>query len=400
MKSLTVSTPPRKLLQPAAVVVADDLTGACDAGMAFARRGLTTRVGFGSVPAVAAEVVAMSTNSRLMSAQAAAACVGAVAGQLPRASRMVFRKIDSTLRGNVVSECEALLESLQLPIGVLAPSLPSQGRIVREGILQVSDIAGSWSLSIPDLFRSQGAAIMLVPVLREREELRNAILAAARAGARYILCDAATEQDLSWIAEALYACPTQALWIGSAGLAAEAARRVGSGSHGTVENPLAWDAAGPPSLLCIGSDHAVSSIQMKHLCESCEIPVLQCRTAAPEEVGAGITAAGMLALRVELGDLDAECLRRQLKAALVAGVRRIALTGGDTAELICRTSAADHLLLEGEILPGVATGTIEGGLLHGLAFASKSGGFGEKDCLTRLLMAAPITGGSNRKEQL
>lgn len=384
---------------PLALVLGDDLTGACDAGMAFARQGLTTRVGLGMVPAEAADVLVLSTNSRSMEPQAAANLLATLASELPLPGEIGFRKIDSTLRGNIVSECDATLEALRLPYGVLAPSLPAQGRTVRGGILTVSDIAGSWTLSVPDLFREQGGRIISLPIFERSEDLQKALQAAASAGARYLLCDAATERHLGVIAKAVAACEPRPLWIGSAGLAAEAARLVSEPCRRRSPFQM-WEAARGSSLLCIGSTHAVSLMQMKHLDKCSEIPVFSCRTASPDAVGAAIAAAGTAALRMEMGEVDSVRLRPQLEAAVAAGIRRIVLTGGDTAEFVCRTAAAGHLLLEGEILPGVATGSIQDGLLHGIAFATKSGGFGQEDCLTQLLAPAFLQGSGHRKEQL
>ena len=48
---------------------------------------------------------------------------------------------------------------------------------------------------------------------------------------------------------------------------------------------------------------------------------------------------------------------------------------------------AQALLCAGEILPGIARSTLEGGRWSGAVVVSKSGGFGSAEVLTRLIGA-------------
>jgi len=98
-------------------IVADDLTGALDAAAPFARRGLATRVAClaGALPAALSEpadVVAVNTASRHLSADVAAAAVTAAGREIAAAAPdILFKKIDSTLRGQAVPETVALMEA-------------------------------------------------------------------------------------------------------------------------------------------------------------------------------------------------------------------------------------------------------------------------------------------------
>lgn len=374
---------------PAVLVLADDLTGACDAGIGFAKRGLVTRVAFRPIAAESADVAILSSNTRTMTPSAARNRIIELLEAAPRPEGVAFRKIDSTLRGNVVSECDAMLDALGFSYGVLAPSLPSQGRIVQNGALEVRDIVGAWSMDITSLFQDQGAVIACLPIRQSSRELREAIEAAASRGARYLLCDAVTEADLQTIAEALRLCSPAPLWIGSAGLADAAAATVAPHASHSSTASSHWRAAPHPSLLCIGSNHAVSSKQMAHLCSNTGVARLDASTAEPDEVHSALSQRSVAALCLNPTAADAERIREQIRAATAAGLRRILLTGGDTAELICRAAGVKDLLVCGEALPGVAEGVVEGGLLDQVVFATKSGGFGQEDCLTQLLSPVP-----------
>ena len=59
----------------------------------------------------------------------------------------------------------------------------------------------------------------------------------------------------------------------------------------------------------------------------------------------------------------------------------VLLTGGDTAEIFCRTAAATGIRLADEVSPGIARGDLLGGPLQGLTIVTKAGGFGNKQAL-------------------
>ena len=92
------------------VVIADDLSGAAElAGIAFAR-GLTAEVQTRFEPASEAQVIAVDTDSRGLSAEAATVRVRTIAEQVVRAQpALIFKKVDSVLRGQPRAEIDAIL---------------------------------------------------------------------------------------------------------------------------------------------------------------------------------------------------------------------------------------------------------------------------------------------------
>jgi uncharacterized protein YgbK (DUF1537 family) len=107
------------------VIVADDLTGACDTGAAFAPATVVVR---GETPD--ARVLVFSSESRNDPPDLAARKVRDLQQRLP-ATDIFYKKIDSMLRGNVASEFAAL--RVDRPVWV-CPAFPAQGRIVRGGV--------------------------------------------------------------------------------------------------------------------------------------------------------------------------------------------------------------------------------------------------------------------------
>ena len=101
--------------QPRVLIVADDLTGALDTSGPFAQQGLTTMVMAQPLDSDAdavrdARVVSINTDSRHLGPAAAADRVERCVRHFARQRfDIVFKKIDSTLRGNVTSETMALM---------------------------------------------------------------------------------------------------------------------------------------------------------------------------------------------------------------------------------------------------------------------------------------------------
>ncbi|PLS82407.1 MAG: serine kinase, partial [Actinobacteria bacterium] len=92
-------------------VIADDLTGAADTGVQLVRAGYRTAVAFRGSPLPPdgdMDAVAVETDSRSMPAGFAARRV-VEAAHAVRGADVVYKKIDSTLRGPVAAELSAAL---------------------------------------------------------------------------------------------------------------------------------------------------------------------------------------------------------------------------------------------------------------------------------------------------
>ena len=152
---------------PKLLVIADDLSGATDVGAQFAKCGIAAFVSLAgrrkplvgharcAQPPVqsespvwsnlkeiltAHEVVLLDTESRhLPSGEARSRVAAAVRQGLAAGVRHFYKKTDSTLRGNVGAELEALLEASGQPTVAFIPAHPRLGRTTRAGVQCVGD---------------------------------------------------------------------------------------------------------------------------------------------------------------------------------------------------------------------------------------------------------------------
>ncbi len=120
-------------------IVADDLTGANDTALQFHSRGCNTQLVLEVCDEIAnkdlIQCLAISTESRnIPSLEAYDAVKKATAFMKSELNiEHYYKKIDSTLRGNIARETLAMLEVLEYDAAIIVPAFPNEGRITVGG---------------------------------------------------------------------------------------------------------------------------------------------------------------------------------------------------------------------------------------------------------------------------
>ena len=129
------------------IVIADDITGAAEiAGLAFSY-GLSTELQIvqpvdGSISfAKDTDVHVLATDTRSMTAEEAILETNRNANYLLPLSEPIFKKTDSALRGHIVEELKALMETTSKRQALFVPANPSKGRIIKDGIYYIKGVA-------------------------------------------------------------------------------------------------------------------------------------------------------------------------------------------------------------------------------------------------------------------
>lgn len=340
-------------------MLADDLTGACDAAVAFALRGFRTAVlpagvSDGLAPGSAGfEMTVLPTFSREDVPAAARSKVQAACGALGRGGiRLIYKKVDSTLKGNLAAEIDAVLACGGFSSAMVSPAFPAMGRTVANGVLQVG---GESTLvrHIPSLLAS-------VPLAQSR--------------------DAASDQDLRELAAEAMEGDARVLCVGSGGLAAQLAallaerfRREAS-AHALPVNR-------GPALFVIGSEQQATRAQVDYLirnrstrgCCLAEVDPAMAATAFREGRHLVVTADP-----AKCNDGDAARLLALAAEHLAHG---LVVSGGDTAEWISRAAQVTAIELKGEVRGGIPWGEAVTRSGHRWCMVTKAGGFGAPDAL-------------------
>lgn len=124
--------------------MADDLTGACEVAAVVHRRGLAAEVCLDAgQPAGDTDVLVVDTDTRLLNGEKAARrvaeCLSALR-QLDGSGPLLFKKIDSVLRGPVAAELGAAAECLGFARALVVPANPVLGRSIEGGRYRINGI--------------------------------------------------------------------------------------------------------------------------------------------------------------------------------------------------------------------------------------------------------------------
>lgn len=302
------------------LVLADDLTGALECGALLEGAVVTLAAPAGSAPVI-------DTETRHAAPDEAREAVRRLAEQFP--AELIYKKTDSTLRGNIGAE----LAGLHAGRIHYAPAYPRLGRTVREGHLYVDGVP------------VEETAFARDPVDPVADgDIRRVL---ARQGAplgRIVIHEGESDADIERAADAVLAGQPPRLAAGPAALLGALARRLGLAR---VPAPLPVIAE---CLVINGSAHPASQAQM----------------AAAE-------AAGVFDGRWRAGRME--------EAGHAPGA--LVVFGGDTARQVLRRFGDPPLHPWAEPLPGVVASWFE---TDGRRWwlVTKAGGFGRPDLLVRL----------------
>lgn len=421
-------------------IIADDLTGAADTGVHFAKRGLASIViintNYQEDILNCMQILAFNTNTRDVDPQIAYKRVNRVARILKnRGIKCIYKKIDSTLRGNIGIEIESVMDVFDVGTVILTASLPVHKRITVGGYHlvnqvpgQSSEITGSLNSAkqeshLPTLVQSQTKRrvghIDLSIVMQGIEALREEILTRQKRGEQIITVDAASKNDLAIIAEAIVAVGLTKIIVGSAGLASELPGALKLKNKRERESAMLKKEG-----VVVAIYGSKSKIAMQQVVKAKEMAstgvieinidrILTNKRDMDKELGKALEEAKRLIAKdkniiVKLSDTKLlpggeknlkakmEIIAMNKKIVEVLGrvaykivksnkVAGLVLTGGETALSVCKKLNSWGIVLRDEILPGIPVGELIGGEFEGLNIISKAGSFGKEDTLIKAI---------------
>lgn len=404
------------------LIIADDLTGAADCAIAFAKHGLESVVAWEKhISAGAVQVLSVdAATRRLPPAQAAKLQVDVLAAHY-RPGLRLYKKIDSTVRGQPAAELAALLAYVparsegRSRIAIIAPAFPGTGRVTVNGSIVVQGVpleqTPLWarehtyaSANLVEILGSAGLSAEVLPLDdlgHDPEKVLARLLSARSRGLSAIVCDAKTEADLEAVAEGSLLIADDVIWVGSAGLAAALA---------TVETGSAKPAKTPPLmpghknvLVVVGTLAEASRLQAKTLVESGLVRHLLISPDAlfdgpssplwqqkSKELARLFAAHQDILLELEKapnpdlsrGDVLSERLAAFVESAGNAFAGLVA-TGGDTVNALLTKLGVHGIRLLDEVETGVALGITVGAV--SIPLVTKAGAFGDAQSLRRCL---------------
>lgn len=276
-------------------IIADDLTGANDSGVQLAKYGLKTSVLLNQESdELNEEVVVFDTDSRAIDANEAMERVKSTSKYLgEQGYTFIFKKIDSTMRGNIGSEIKGLWEQVESDFVIVNPGYPSNGRQVINGnhylngkLLHETEIADDPLMPVkesylPDLLKKQlNEEIGLITheeIKSGPQELQKRFKEYKEQGVHYIVADAEVEEDLENLLLNTKNLDFSISWAGSAGLANYLPKYF---DIDLKEMELEIKETDKPILTVIGSVNINSRNQLDHLLENEDINSIEVQSYA------------------------------------------------------------------------------------------------------------------------
>jgi uncharacterized protein YgbK (DUF1537 family) len=393
------------------LILADDLTGAADTAIAFAQRGWKASVAWGgTVPRdkvgdeASDEVLAIDAETRGATEPEPAAARHLALLRSHRAGRTgLFKKIDSTLRGQPAAELQASLRELGV-VAIVAPALPTQGRTTLDGRVRLHGLSLEttplWArehsypnADLREVFGRDGAPARHATLDALHDGALPALIEAALAegldqrrwGA--VVCDAVEERDLALVVHAARPYAERLLWVGSAGLAHAIA-----GAEPRHGEPPALPRVAGGILMVVGSMAEVSQAAVVKLIDDPELrgvvitsamlrAGLDAWQATRQSVQTSLERGQDVMITISgLGGMD-PALPRHLAALLPgASLGGLIATGGETVLALLEALGATSLGMVAEVEPGVPLC-----LAGTLPVITKAGAFGDAGTLGRCL---------------
>ena len=406
-------------------IIADDFTGAGDSSIHFCLAGYSVYLPLSFDNPIIPDqtgVLAVNSETRLLEESEAYDKVCRVVKQCRALGvRSFYKKIDSTLRGNIASEVKAVMDCADYQIALICPAAPEIGRTVVDGQCLINNqpiketesskdhLNPVKSSYVKDLFSSVGAEKIRY-FTREDLGKGTSVLEARiddfiRTGITHIVCDGSSPEDLDTIAS-LFA-DQRLLLVGSAGLAKAVSTSLGR--HAVPEENSVF--AGDLTLVISGSRMEVTRKQIAKLAEERGFGIM----TIPVDAILDQDRKALDRFRSSLEEMDSyapvilipgENTREEKPEDIRNNSELIADFMGETAAQICRKQKiqvlitigghtayktmkklkASGVMYQGEVLPGTPYGRLmTRDISQPLALITKSGSFGNEDALVSIV---------------
>jgi 2-keto-3-deoxygluconate transporter len=412
------------------LIIADDFTGANDTGVQFSmshlRSIVITNKDFIEKTLNDCDVLVVDTESRFDDKETAYRKTHEL-GKIVKEKNIkyIYKKLDSTFRGNIGAEISGIMDSLEINHAILVPALPSYGRITKNGsvyvkgvLLAETEIADDPKTPvresfIPKIISHQTdkkiEVINYDDVLAGEQNLIQKVRQHIKNGIQVIVIDAQEKEDLDLIASAISTIKEKVLFVGTSGLAEYLKK------HFIIVKEK------KSNIIIAGSVSEVTRKQIDYAKEKLAIMLIDINTEkllTKEKKWEKNRIINIIKESSQKGediiirsasskDIVDKCFEKgqeygldrfqvsEIISSFLGEIARyiiqeiringILFTGGDTAIKAAQCLNISGTIIHDEIIPGVPYGHFAEEQYKNIIIVSKAGGFGNEDALIQVL---------------
>ena len=421
---LSDSIVPEKLL-----VVADDFTGSNDTGVQFSKKKLrsiiVTNKDYINKSLGECDVLVFDTESRFDDMDSAYKKTYELGKTVTRNVKYIYKKFDSTFRGNIGSEISGIMDSFEIKHAIIVPAVPSSGRITKDGNVYVRGVLLAETETaqdpktpvsesyIPKIISGQTnkkiEVVNYSDVLSGKQNLIQKVQQHINNGIQMIVIDAEKDEDLDLIASAVTTLKEKVLYAGSIGFAEylpkyldiKKTRKSSIVIAGSVSDITRKQIDFAKEKLAVSLiDIEIGKLFTREkLKEKKRITdIIKESTIKGEDVI--IRSAALKSVVAKSFEIGEENGRDRLEVSEIIAsflgeiaqyiiqeikINGILLTGGDIAIKTVKCLNISGTVIHDEILPGVPYGYFAGEQYKNIIIVTKAGGFGNEDAIFQVL---------------
>ena len=413
------------------LIVADDFTGANDTGVQFSKINLKTIVITNNdhinKALLESEVLVVNTESRFDNKDIAYTKTFRI-GKIVKSKNIkyFYKKLDSTMRGNIGAEISGLMDSLGIEHTFIVPALPSNGRTTVNGnvfvngvLLAETEVANDpknpvRESYIPRIISQQTdkktAVVDYNVVLSGKQNLSQKVQSLINEGNDILIIDAKEKEDIDLIASVITETKKKVLYAGCSGLAEYLTKYLDLKKEDKKS-----------SVIIAGSISEVTRRQIEFAVRNSDVTLIDidAEKLFTKESGqekkriidlikkVSINGGDMIIRsassrddvtrsflkgeengldRFKVSDTIASFLGEIAKYIIVElKIKGIMFTGGDTAIKAAQCLNISGTIIRDEVISGVPYGYFADEQYKDIIIVSKAGGFGTEDAIFQVL---------------
>jgi len=412
------------------VVVADDFTGANDTGVQFSKRSLNSTVIINAENINKSlndcDVLIVDTESRFDDKEKAYKKTFETGAILKKENvKYVYKKLDSTFRGNIGAEIAGLMDSMGFQFAIVAPAFPSNQRITKNGMVYVKGkLLAETEISedprtpvresfIPKIISQQTDKKIEILDFNEvnagKQNLIQKVQSLINSNIQIIVIDAASDSDLDLIASAVAPMKERILFVGSPGFAEFLPKYLGLLKEREINVVLAGSVSEitreqinyvkeriPVQVIDVetekiltGGQHIEKQRILEIVKESSQkgIDIIIHSAPSADSVSRSVKIGQSYGLKgVEISEIIA-CFLGEIGSEIISTIKinGILMTGGDTAIKTALSLKISGTNIINEIQPGIPYGHFIEDNYKNITVVTKAGSFGSEDAIYQVL---------------